>query len=86
MLLPSLHMVLSLNFVISSTPSLSDNFLATNPNTSDYECSASPFWKLLLLFEALIFQPESSLKALGHNVIRRLKLLANGTLRNYVLK
>jgi hypothetical protein len=67
-----------IKLVISSTPSLSDNFLATNHDTPSYERSASPFWKLLLLFEALIFQPKSSSKALSHNVIRQLKLLANG--------
>jgi hypothetical protein len=67
-----------IKLVISSTPSLSDDFLATSPNTPSYERSASPFWKLLLLFEALIFQPESSSKELSRNVIRRLKLLANG--------
>jgi hypothetical protein len=67
-----------IKLVISSTPSLSDDFLATNPHTPSHECLASPFCKLLLLFEALIFQPESSLTALSHNVIRRLKLLANG--------
>jgi hypothetical protein len=67
-----------IKLVISSTPSLSDNFLSTNPHTPSYECLAFPFWKLLLLFEALIFQPKSSSKALSHNVIHRLKLLANG--------
>jgi hypothetical protein len=40
--------------------------------------SASPFWKVLISFEALIFQPESSLRSLCRNVVRQLKLFPAG--------
>jgi len=46
-----------------------------------YERSATPFWKLLLLFEALICQPASSTTKLNTNVLRRLKWLSAGRLQ-----
>lgn len=49
-----------------------------NADIPVHESSASPFWKLLLLFEALIFQPQLSARALDSNVLRRLKLFAAG--------
>jgi len=46
-----------------------------------YEQSAMPFWKLLLLFEALICQPETSAMQLNTNVLQHLKLLSAGRLQ-----
>jgi hypothetical protein len=75
-----------IKLVISSTPSLSDDFLATSPDTPNYELLASPFWNLLLLFEALIFQPKSSSKELVTTLSADSSSWPMGTLRNCTLK
>jgi len=72
---------LVLSLIIDSTPPLDATYIAAHPNTPMYERSATPFWKLLFLFEALICQPESSTMKLNANVLRRLKWLSAGHLQ-----
>ena len=67
-----------LQLVIDSTPLLDPNYLHSHPNLPAYEYSSLPFWKLLFLFEALIFQPECSASKLSKNILHCLKLLAAG--------
>jgi hypothetical protein len=67
-----------LHLIINASPPHDPTYLASHPNTPSHETSASPFWKLLLLFEALIFQPLSSVKTMNTNIQCHLKPLTTG--------
>jgi len=72
---------LVLQLVTKATPTLSESYLQAHPETPQHERSATPFWKLVFLFEALIFQPQASATKLKKNVTRRLKLFAAGHIK-----
>ena len=70
---------------------LACNSSASAPQTSNeplpiWETSSAPFWKLLLLFQPLVLQPQRSTSNLNSNVRSRLRLFAAGHLEELYFK
>jgi hypothetical protein len=47
-----------------------------------WEILSSPFWKLLLLFQPLVLQPQQSSAKLNQKMCSRLKLFTSGHIKN----